>query len=220
MFFSLRDMFLKDVRHDTSTASTQRARIGTYQWPFSPSSSQIPRVLSSGSPRPFLQAVIEHFIKVGGISSRRLPWDQIDKEILCIRKTLQHNSTDPKDLFWAYDYYVSEKGGVDTNGLGHKAMIIEGVKGVLIPSALPCLCLQHMCFTCVLFLSSFMKLFEFRNLLGAPVYLIPKSKITELSLEQTADTSEVKLSENLLQDTTNAICMFVGHFRNHASKAI
>ena len=103
--------------------------------------------------KAFLQAVIQHFIKVGGISSRRLPWDQIDKQILCIRKTLQHKFTDPKDQFWACDYYISEKGSPETNGLGHKAMIIEGVKGVLIPSALPCLSLQSKCFTCVFFLS-------------------------------------------------------------------
>ena len=92
--------------------------------------------------KAFLLAVIEHFIKVGGISSRRLPWEQIDKQILCIEKTLQHKFTDHKDQFWAYDYYKNEKGSPDTNGLGHKAMIIEGVKGVLIPSALPCLSLQ------------------------------------------------------------------------------
>ena len=61
---------------------------------------------------------------------------------------------------------------------------------------------------------------EFRKLPGAPIYQISKSKITELSLEQTADTSEVKLSENHLQDTTHAICMFVDMFRNHVCKAI
>ena len=96
--------------------------------------------------KAFLQAVIEHFVKVGGISPRRWPWDQIDKQILCIRKTLQHQFTDPKDRFWAYDYYISEKGKPNTNGLGHKAMIIEGVKGVSIPSALPCLYLQYFLF--------------------------------------------------------------------------
>ena len=93
--------------------------------------------------KALLQAVIEHFIKVGGISSRRLPWDQIDKQILCIRKTLQDKFTDLKDHLLAYDYYIGEKGIPDTNGLGHKAMIIKGVKGVLIPSALPCLSLQY-----------------------------------------------------------------------------
>lgn len=110
----------------------------------------------------YVLAIVEHFIKSKSLRVR-LPWDHIDRQVLCLARTLQHKFKDPKDQFWAYDYYVTEKGNPETNGLGHKAMVIEGVKGVLIPSA--------------------------------PIYEISRSKITQLTITQEMDNSDVKLGD-------------------------
>ena len=80
-----------------------------------------------------LAACIDFCIEKGSHDCR-IGWDVVESKMLTVHEQVKTSIIEPEDEVWGLEYYKREHGDHESNGKGHRLVLVEGEWGVLVPS--------------------------------------------------------------------------------------